>query len=446
MTSQPSPYRSLYRRTVHISMVGFALCVGRLPAWLISVLCVVAFIFNWKLLPLLSKRMLERPEDRRRGFSLGMLCYPIVLLILSLLFYEHQVFMAVGWGAMAFGDGLAGLVGEKMGGPKLSWNPNKSWSGLAAFLCLGTPLTWLLVLALPEGARLGAPALTWLLWLIPAMMVAAAFEAAPGTIDDNIVVPTAAASTVFALSHIQTIPTLPDTWWIGVTAAALLATLSAAAKKMDMPGAIAGFVIAALLYLGTGPYGFGCLFAFFAMAVLASKWRVAEKNQLGLAQENHGRRSVRHAVCNGATAATAALLAWCLPNLAPLFTVAAAAALASATADTLSSELGNVYGKHYRDAVTWRPGRRGDDGVISLEGTLLGAAGAAVIAGLIFLSGATPIHAIVVLFGGLIGNYVDSLLGATLQRKGLMTNDSVNFANTLVGAITAGVATLLLQP
>lgn len=442
MTSQPSPYRSLYRRVVHISMVGFALCIGRLPAWLISVLCVLAFIFNWKVLPLLSKRMLERPEDRRRGFSLGMLCYPSVLLMLSLLFYEHQVFMAVGWGAMAFGDGLAGLIGEKVEGPKLSWNPNKSWSGLTAFLFLGTPLTWLLVLALPETARLDTPALTWLLWLAPAMIVAAVFEAAPGTIDDNLVVPTAAASTVFALSHIQSIPTLPENWWLGIAAAALLATLSAATKKMDIPGAIAGFIIAALLYLGTGPYGFGCLFAFFAMAVFASKWRVAEKSKLGLAQENHGRRSVRHAVCNGATAATAALLAWCLPNLAPIFTVAAAAALASATADTLASELGNVYGKHYRDAVSWRPGRRGDDGVVSLEGTLLGAAGAAVIAGLIWLGDATPMQSLLVFLGGLVGNYTDSLLGATLQRKGLMTNDSVNFANTLIGALTAGSAAL----
>lgn len=444
MTSQPSPYRSLYRRIVHISMVGFALCIGRLPAWLIAVLCLVAFVFNWKVLPLLSKRMLERPEDRLRGFSLGMLCYPSVLLLLSLLFYEHQVFVAVGWGAMAFGDGLAGLIGEKVGGPKLGWNPAKSWSGLAAFLFLGTPLTWLLIMALPEAARLGATPATWLLWLVPAMIIAAAFEAAPGTIDDNLVVPTTAACSVFALSHIHTVPTLPDGWWLGVVAAALLAILSAAAKKMDIPGAIAGFLIAALLYIGIGPFGFGCLFAFFTLAVLASKWRVAEKHQLGIAQENHGRRSVRHAVCNGAVAATAALLAWCLPELAQVFTVAAAAALASATADTLASELGNIYGKHYRDARTWQPGRRGDDGVVSLEGTLLGAAGAAVIAGLIYLGGATPVHALLVLVGGLVGNYADSLLGATLQRKGLMTNDSVNFANTLIGALTAGSAGLFL--
>ncbi|CAM2005257.1 DUF92 domain-containing protein [Acanthopleuribacter pedis] len=438
MRSQPSPYRGLYRRLVHISMVGFALCIGRLPPWLITVLCVAAFVFNWKILPLVSRHMLERPEDRRRGFSIGMLCYPAILLVLSLVFYENQVFMAVGWGAMAFGDGFAGLIGEKLGGPRIPWNPHKSISGLTAFVLLGTPATWLLIMGLPEASRLGADSATWLLWLAPALVVAAAFESARGTIDDNLVVPTAAACTVFALSQVQALPPLPGGWWLGVGLAGALAFASIATRKMDLPGGIAGFVIAALLYLGAGPAGFTALFAFFVLAVGASKWKFAEKTQLGVAQEDGGKRSVRHAVSNGAVAATAATLALLLPQHAAVFTVAAAGALASATADTLSSELGNVYGRRYLDVVTFTSGQRGDDGVVSLEGTLLGLIGAVVIAAVAFWGGAGLWGAAAVVLGGAVGNLADSILGATFQRKDLMTNDSVNFANTLIGAVVTG--------
>ena len=39
---------------------------------------------------------------------------------------------------------------------------------------------------------------------------------------------------------------------------------------------------------------------------------------------------------------------------------------------------------------------------------------------------------------GLCGNLADSLLGTTLERRGLLDNEGVNFLNTLVGALAAG--------
>jgi dolichol kinase len=35
---------------------------------------------------------------------------------------------------MAFGDGAATLAGTRIGGARLPWNPQKTWSGLAAFV------------------------------------------------------------------------------------------------------------------------------------------------------------------------------------------------------------------------------------------------------------------------------------------------------------------------
>jgi len=43
-----------------------------------------------------------------------------------------------------------------------------------------------------------------------------------------------------------------------------------------------------------------------------------------------------------------------------------------------------------------------------------------------------------------IGSTADSLLGATLEAKGLMDNDAVNFSNTLAGALAGlGLAELM---
>ena len=40
---------------------------------------------------------------------------------------------------------------------------------------------------------------------------------------------------------------------------------------------------------------------------------------------------------------------------------------------------------------------------------------------------------------GTVGNLTDSVLGATLERQQRLSNNAVNFLNTLVGALVAGL-------
>ncbi|MEQ8707111.1 MAG: DUF92 domain-containing protein [Phaeodactylibacter sp.] len=211
------------------------------------------------------------------------------------------------------------------------------------------------------------------------------------------------------------------------------------AKAISASGAVAGGGIAIGLYLGSGWLGVVLLGLFFVAGSGATKWERARKASLGVAQEAGGQRTWVNAVSNGGVAAALSLLGWGSGWEVPLVYPMMTAAIASATSDTLSSELGNLYGRRYWNIMTWQSGVRGADGVISWEGTLFGVAGTVLIALPVGWWTESWKMAIVVALAGMIGNWSDSLLGATLQNRGWLNNHSVNFWSTLIAAIAASL-------
>jgi uncharacterized protein (TIGR00297 family) len=213
---------------------------------------------------------------------------------------------------------------------------------------------------------------------------------------------------------------------------------SVRAGKLTSAAAATGGALGLLIYLGSGFGGLALLALFFGLGTAASGWRVAEKRRLGLAEENKGRRTAGQVVANAGVAALLGLLAWQVPQYASLAGLMLAGSFAAATADTLSSELGNVYGRRYFNILTFRPDTRGLNGVVSLEGTLLGLAGTAVLAAAYCLGAGWGAAFGWLLVAGTAGNLMDSVLGATLERRGVLGNNAVNFTNTLTGALVAG--------
>ena len=191
--------------------------------------------------------------------------------------------------------------------------------------------------------------------------------------------------------------------------------------KLTPAAAATGGVLGLLIYQGSGFPGLALLALFFALGTAASGWRVADKRRLGLAEENQGRRRAGQVLANAGVAGGLGLLAWQRPNWAPLVGLMLAGSFAAATADTLSSELGNVYGRRYYHILTLRPDTRGHNGVVSLEGTALGLAGSAIVAAVYCLGfgdGWTAFGALLV--AGTVGNLMDSVLGTTLERRGVL--------------------------
>jgi len=222
----------------------------------------------------------------------------------------------------------------------------------------------------------------------------------------------------------------------GISLILLFVLLSIIFRKMDIPGAIAGGFIAFSLFFGGGFSMLSVLIAFFVLGVGASHWKKEYKARQGLAQENEGIRSVNHALANGGIAAIYALVAGYTEMYAPLFLAMSAGCLAAATSDTLSSELGNVLGRQYINIVNFKKDQRGKDGVVSLEGSLAGIVGSMCVGAVYFTRFRQLQYALFVLIAGILGNLIDSILGATLQQQKIMNNDQVNFTSTLLAGLS----------
>jgi uncharacterized protein (TIGR00297 family) len=213
--------------------------------------------------------------------------------------------------------------------------------------------------------------------------------------------------------------------------------LSIVFRKLSKPAACLGGVLAWCLYMGFGPAAILMLAVFFIAATIATQVGSPVKSDMGLAEKDGGRRTTGQVLANAGVAAVLGVAAMLFPTQANTFRVMAAAAFASATSDTLSSELGSVYGTRFYNILTLKKDQRGADGVISLQGCVWGFAGSAIISGIHGLAWGFDLDVLWIFAAGVIGNLADSILGALFERQGNLTNNQVNGLNTIVAALTA---------
>ncbi|HWA96468.1 MAG TPA: DUF92 domain-containing protein [Terracidiphilus sp.] len=239
-------------------------------------------------------------------------------------------------------------------------------------------------------------------------------------------------------------------WSLGLSA--LLGVVVLALRAADLGAAGTGFAISASVMFSTAslPYepwrtGMMPVLTVALLTHLATRVGRARKEALGTAEAKSGRKAAQVAANLGMAAlamspVTQLLLAdadWFPKSWLGTGVVFAmgVAALAEAAADTVSSEIGQVLGGTPRMITTLRAAEPGTDGAISVMGTLAGVGAAIVIAAV----GTWALHGDRLLFGasiagGVFGLLFDSLLGATLERRGKLNNDAVNFLSTVSAA------------
>ncbi|MBV9340399.1 MAG: DUF92 domain-containing protein [Acidobacteria bacterium] len=221
--------------------------------------------------------------------------------------------------------------------------------------------------------------------------------------------------------------------WFRALITALFAAFAWAVRGVTLSGAIAGAIIGLLLIMGAGWSGFAGLAAVFLLTWGATRLGYRRKQRLGTAEASSGRDAAQVFSNLGVAAACAGCYLWLWQSAHLL--LALAAALTEAGADTVAGEIGQALGGTPRLVTSWQPVPAGTDGGITVGGTLAGIASAIVLSLVAAATGLIGFHSLVICaVAGVMGSMADSILGATLERGGILRNNAVNFVSTLVAA------------
>ena len=212
-------------------------------------------------------------------------------------------------------------------------------------------------------------------------------------------------------------------------------------RGVNRSGALAGGLACFLLFAGSGPTTFATLAALFLMTWVATRLGYRHKLALGLAERREGRNAWQ-VLANLAVAAIGSVTFSATGDR--VWLIAALAALAEAATDTVASEIGQYSGPDARLITTWERVPPGTDGGITISGSIAGLAAGLVIAAVATVGGMLPRAQIwIPVAAGFAGMLIDSILGATLQRRRWINNEAVNFFATLAAAALAyAVSTL----
>jgi uncharacterized protein (TIGR00297 family) len=229
-------------------------------------------------------------------------------------------------------------------------------------------------------------------------------------------------------------------------------------RAATVAGALFGGMISFLLVNGTASSqyvivrsGLAPLALLFVLTFLSTRAGRRVKAQAGLAEKRHGRSSAQvianlsiaglavsglgfELVTGGACCGTPYHRVWVWPAMMLM----CLAAMVEATADTVSSEIGQAFGGRPVMLLTLQRVDPGADGAVTLLGSLAGIAGGTFVAAVgMWALRLRPSQAAIALFAGICGLFFDSFLGATVERRGWLGNDLVNFTSTLFAAIFA---------
>lgn len=189
----------LLRKSIHMAVGLGAFIVVFLGPLASALLAFALLLFNVFVWPRIGGRRVWRDRDLQRGIAVGVVFYPLVLLALVLIFWRKLEVVAAAWAILAFGDGMATLVGGTLGHARLPWNTEKSWAGSLAFWVFG---------ALGAGLALGwtlahqEREIELTLLVVAAVttaLVATLIESWPSRLDDNLTVPLSSAAFLWGI-------------------------------------------------------------------------------------------------------------------------------------------------------------------------------------------------------------------------------------------------------
>ncbi len=231
-------------------------------------------------------------------------------------------------------------------------------------------------------------------------------------------------------------------------------------KVLDLRGTVLAFFIGAIIGIFGGILWLTLLLFFLITSFVATRYKYTLKIEKGVQEGKKGERHFKNVLANGFIPTFIALISFEDFHFIEhkwMAEVAFVSAIAVAAADTMASELGVISDRAYLIINPKKRVKPGTSGGISVYGqfwALMASTYTAIFAwivlffvpynffstseGFLFSTPSTSYALVVIpLIVGFVGCQIDSVLGATLEQKGWLTNDGVNLAATSSGGILA---------
>jgi uncharacterized protein (TIGR00297 family) len=242
---------------------------------------------------------------------------------------------------------------------------------------------------------------------------------------------------------------------VGINTVLLILSLALPRKLLTTAGIWHGWLLGVLVWGTLGWQGYAVVLFYFLVGSLVTKIGLAEKEAAGIAEKRSGARGPENVWGSALTGTICAVGTLLIPlvyssnynAILSFLWLGYVASFSTKLSDTCASEVGKAYGKSTFLITTLQPVARGTEGAISLEGTIAGIVGSLAIALVAWSVSLIDGWGIVwSVLAALIATNLESVIGATLQNKyNWLTNEVVNFVNTLIGAIAAIILALISQ-
>ncbi|OGU54723.1 MAG: hypothetical protein A2V66_01215 [Ignavibacteria bacterium RBG_13_36_8] len=242
------------------------------------------------------------------------------------------------------------------------------------------------------------------------------FEAISSKVFEKFLIPVVTAILLFMFFNTPNPELLLD-FTIGLVIAGIIAYASYRVKFLTANGSVATFLLAGFIF-GLGGWQWSVpMMTFFILSSLFSKARKKKNKKIEEFFEKTGVRDYMQVLANGGIGGILVILNQIFPN--SILYIIYLAVLSAVCADTWATEIGTMFKTNTYNIINFRPVEQGISGGISLIGSLGALAGAFTIAisGILWNELNIYYYFTIVLMGGMIGSFFDSILGATVQAQ-----------------------------
>ncbi|MDD5472552.1 MAG: TIGR00297 family protein [Candidatus Methanoperedens sp.] len=389
---------------------------------------------------------LARESDIKAGKLLGFIqlfFIMAILLMISLILGDNKLPIFIIGAAFAittFGDGVADVINildkEKQSNIQSNIKFYSAKSSIV-FLISGSACAFLAG-AWISGFTLPVPYGMLFFLAVVGAITGALLESITMT-DDNIVIPFGSAMVMWLF---YTFGYNVDTIYLmqALVFSFVLGYLAYRARIADISAMLSATLFGVVIIISSDVRWFFILLTFFFLGSLFTHYKYNYKLAQGTAERKGGVRGYKNVFSNSLAALSLAVAYGIFPSHGQILMSAYLGSVATACGDTLASEIGETFRGEPRMITTFKKVKAGTDGAISIlgeEAAFFGSGAIALLAYLLIQNDSGL--AIAVAAGGFIGTNIDSVLGATLQQKGHLSNNGVNLLATISGAIISGI-------